>query len=72
MALSKNTRGNKHLAMRSCPDLHAKVKRVGEATGCDKSAVLRTALEFLSEQQLVGLVLAQRGQQQSVAVQHAP
>jgi len=67
---SKNTRGNKHLAVRCYPALHAKVKRVGDATGCDKSVILRTAVEFFSEEQLQALVLAQRGQHGQV--QHAP
>ena len=68
---SKNTRGNKHLAVRCYPGLHEKIKRVSESTGCDRSAVLRTAFEFLNEDQLRSLVLVNQAQK-AQPVQHAP
>lgn len=66
---SKNTRGNRQMAVRCYPDLHEKIGRVSAQTGYDKSAILRSAVEFLSEEQLRTLVTASRGQQ-GQAAQH--
>lgn len=69
---SKNTRGNRHMAVRCYPDLHAKIGRVSAQTGYDKSAILRSAVEFLSEDQLRQLVTTNQSiKAQSAAVQHA-
>ena len=65
----KRHRGNRHLIVRAGSDLHAKLGRVVAHTGADKSACVRAALEFLSEDQ-IAVIVAQRGQQQRV-VNHA-
>lgn len=52
----KRTRGNRIVALRGDTDLHAKIDRIVDCTGADKSTVVRTALEFLSEAQIVSLI----------------
>ena len=59
------------MAVRCYPDLHEKIGRVSAQTGYDKSAVLRSVCEFLSEDQLRHLVTINQAIKGQQAVSHA-
>lgn len=59
------SRGNRKIIVRGEPGLHDKIKRVALATGADKSTVVRTALGFMTEDQLATLIASGRLSQQS-------
>lgn len=67
--MAKKQIGNRHLIIRADGSMHAKIGRVMAATGADKSTVIRTAINWMSEEQIAAIV-AQRGQHGQV--QHAP
>ena len=67
--LSKQ-RGNRRITIRANGDLHAKLGRLAANTGTDKSAIVRSCVGWLSEEQIAAIITSSRGQQQRV-VNHA-
>ena len=61
--------GGKIIGVRANDSLHAKIGRIVAHTGADKSTIIRTAINWMSEEQITAIVAANCGQG---AVQHAP
>jgi len=61
------TRGKKIIGVRGDEALHAKLGRIVANTGVDKSTVIRTAINWMSEEQIAVIVNAR---QRQLAVQH--
>ena len=64
--MAKKQIGNRHLIIRANGSLHAKISRVMAATGADKSTVIRTAINWMSEDQIAAIVTSY----QQAPVQH--
>ena len=67
--MAKKQIGNRHLIIRADGGLHEKIGRVMAATGADKSTVIRTAINWMSEEQIAAIVNS--GHQQQRVVNHA-
>lgn len=59
---SKNTRGKRIVGVRGDTEFHAKISRIVAAVGVDKSTVVRTAVGWLSEEQIAAIITARHGQ----------
>ena len=66
--MSNKHRGHKHIIIRADGSIHDKIGRVMAATGADKSTVIRTTLNWMSEEQISTIVASRRRS----AVRHAP
>lgn len=54
--------GGRIIGVRANSELHAKIGRIVAHTGADKSTIIRTAINWMSEEQITAIVAANCGQ----------